>query len=409
MRSIIASPLSLLASSTALVAFALAGPATGCGDDPPPFSSEGGGGGGSETTTSSGPSGSGGAFVDNGPELFAGLEADLVSNCASCHEPGGFGDAPFLAGPDRYQSMLSWPGIIARNAQDSILLNWSVTSGGHSGTNLDTAPNDLIGRVTEWLEAEASAIVDAPEEEQPKGVDPITPIMGFNALYLDGLGEEFTGLAITFTAEQLTDASLKLDNLTVYTTTATGVHMVHPVFAVYPKGKPASPDPVDSFSDLDQRYAQGTANPLGVGMVVLTNWKPTAKLGIGFGLLEPYVANDGMGGGGGAGGGSTGGPCSAQTEFEQFAVGQLQMRCSGCHGGGNAGATGALDMSDLATDPSAACGQVLNRVNTTTPAQSQIFVVTDPGGNSGHPYKFGGNAANFNTFRDQVSMWVSAE
>ena len=399
-------PSSLFASLALTLAATGATSSSGCGDDPPPFN-EGGGGSASSGATS-GAGGEGGVFVDNGPDLFAALEPDLVAACAGCHEPGGIGDAPFLATPDRYESIMSWPDIVVREPQQSVLLTYAVTGAGHSGTNLDSAPNDLLGRVEEWLTVESKAIADTPVEQI--GVDPITPILGFNALYLDGLGKEYEGLALTFTAAKLTENSLKLDNLTVYTTSSTGVHLVHPVFAVYPKGKPADPDPVDSFSELDERYAEGTANTLGVGMLILTNWQENAKLGIGFGLIEPYVAGGGEGGGGGAGGGgSTGGPCSAQNEFNQFASPQLQQRCGGCHGGNNGGATGAMDISKLQSDPSNACGQVLNRVNLGTPNQSQLFVVTDPGGNASHPYKFGGNAANFNTFRDEITKWINVE
>ena len=399
-------PSSLFVSLALVLAATGATSSSGCGDDPPPFNE--GGGGSASSGSASGAGGEGGVFVDNGPDLFAALEPDLVAACAGCHEPGGIGDAPFLATPDRYASIMSWPDIVVREPQQSVLLTYAVTGAGHSGTNLDSAPNDLIGRVEEWLTVESKAIADTPVEQI--GVDPITPILGFNALYLDGLGKEYEGLALTFTAAKLTENSLKLDNLTVYTTSTTGVHLVHPVFAVYPKGKPADPDPVDSFSELDERYAEGTANTLGVGMLILTNWQENAKLGIGFGQIEPYVVGGGEGGGGGAGGGgSTGGPCSAQTEFNQFASPQLQQRCGGCHGGNNGGATGAMDISKLQSDPSNACGQVLNRVNLGTPNQSQLFVVTDPGGNASHPYKFGGNAANFNTFRDEITKWINVE
>jgi len=66
-------------------------------------------------------------------------------------------------------------------------------------------------------------------------------------------------------------------------------------------------------------------------------------------------------------------------------------------------------MSALNTDSAKACAQIKNRVNPDDPTASQLFVTTDPGGNAAHPFKFGGNAGNFNTFRDSVSIWVAAE
>ena len=147
------------------------------------------------TSTSSGSGGDGsrGAFVDNGKDLWAGIEADMVASCGTCHEAGGIADTPFLALPDRYESMLAWPGIVVTNPDESLLLTYAITGAGHSGTNLDTAANDLQARVREWLEAEASAIGDPVDTTKPH-LDPVTPIMGFNALYLNPLGTELEGM-----------------------------------------------------------------------------------------------------------------------------------------------------------------------------------------------------------------------
>lgn len=394
--------LTLLLTGLVGAALALGATGAGCGDSGFQLTGAGGQGGGAE-----GAGGQGGAFVDNGPELFAALEEDLIAQCASCHEPAGLGDAPFLAEPDRYQSILSWPGIVVKNVDESLFVTYAVSGGGHSGTQLDLAPNDLQSRVREWLEVESAAISDAPVEEAPH-VEPITPILGFNAIYLTGLSDELEGVAITFTAELLTETSLKLNDLQVHATSATGVHMVHPVFAVYPKGKPAEADPVDSFAGFDQRFDEGTSNPMGVGTLILTNWEENAKLGVGFESIEPYLSGTGEGGGGG-GGGDPGGGCADLDAFETSALPQFTQRCASCHGGSNGQATSAVDMSELDGDTAAACAQIKNRVNPADPPASQIFVTTDPGGNAGHPFKFGGNAGQFNTFRDAVTVWIEAE
>lgn len=394
----------MLAPVCAVVLGVLSSVGPGCGEADP-FTLTGGGnqGGGS---SNSGTGGSGGVFVDNGKELFAGLEADLVTACGDCHETGGIADTPFLAGPDRYESILSWPGIVVKNPDDSLFNTYAITGSGHSGSNLDTAPGDLQARVQAWLEAEAAAI-SAPINQTPS-LDPVTPILGFNAIYLTPLDPALEGVAVTFTAEELTPTSLKLDQIQIHTTSKTGVHIVHPVFAVYPKGKDGSADPSDSFADVDARIDESTSTSLGVGLVILTNWESGAKLGIGFEVVEPYSSGMG-GGGGGAGGGTAMGPCNAQAEFDASAKPLLQQRCFGCHGGNNGSATAALDMSDLQTDSSAACGQIKNRINTGSPNDSQIFVTTDPNGNASHPYKFGGDDGLFDTFRTQVSLWITAE
>ncbi len=383
-----------------LAAFLAAGVAGsgGCNDAPPPLLAGGGDQGGASST------GEGGAFVDNGKELWAEIEAEMVTQCGACHEPGGIGDAPFLAGPDRYKSVLAWPGVVTVDPAESIFVTYAVSGAGHTGTNLDTVSGGLFDRVKAWLAAEASAIEVVPDTSPH--VEPFTPILGFNAVYLTPIDPALTGVALTFTAEELTATSLKLSDLTIHTTSVTGVHIAHPIFAVYPKGGAAEVDPVDSFAGLDTYFPESETSSLGVGTLILTNWAAEAKLGIGFETCSAWTEGGGDGGGGG---GTVGGGCTAVEEFTANAVPQLQARCESCHGGANGQATAAVDMSDLGTNDAAACAQVKNRVNTTTPAQSQIFITTDPGGNAGHPFKFGGNAATFADFRDDLTVWIEAE
>jgi cytochrome c553 len=385
-----------VAAATALLAAALGG---ACSDAPPFSLQPTGGAGGSNQ----GGDGAGGAFVDNGQLLFAELEADLVAACASCHESGGIADTPFLNPPDRYEAVLSWPGIVVSDPTQSTFVTWSVSGSGHSGTNLE---GDLLGRVEEWLTAEAGAI-EGPIEEDTPTLEPFTPIMGLNVVYLSALDSDLEGVAIAFTASTLTDNTLKLDNMEVYTTAVTGVRIVHPVFGVYPKGKAPTADPADSFAGLDQRFDENTAGPLGVGTLLLTNWEPQAKLGLGFEVIEPYVTGGGTGGAGG--GGAVEGGCADVASFDTNARPVLAASCNGCHGGNNAQATSAMDTSDLGTDLAAACAQVKNRVNLGNPAGSQLFLSTDPGGNAAHPFKFGGNAGTFNAFRDDVTLWIESE
>ena len=111
-------------------------------DEPFVLQTSGGGGAG-------GNGGEGGAFVDNGKLLFEALEPDLTAACASCHEPNGLGDAPFLALPDRYSSVLSWPGVVTADPQQSLFLTYSVAGAGHTGTNLDGDPSLMAKAVVE--------------------------------------------------------------------------------------------------------------------------------------------------------------------------------------------------------------------------------------------------------------------
>ncbi len=365
----------------------------------PPQSLPGEGGGGQSGT-------GGGASVDpnKGKQLFQALESDLYAACGSCHDAGGVADTPFLAGPDRYQSMVSWPGIVVKNAAESKMLTYPVAGPQHTYAKLDadTYKDTLYPAVKAWLEEEAKAIVLTDPPTQGPAIDPFTPIMGFNAIYLGPLGADFEGMAITFTANELTDSTLELDDIEVHPTAKLGVHMVHPLFAVYPKGKPADPDPVDSFSNVEQYFEAGQAGLLGPGTLILTNWAPEAKLSVAFETIEKIdpIAGDG---------GVPTGSCKDVASFSANAAGPLQQNCFNCHGGGNQSAKGAVDMSALQSDPAAACAQILNRVNPADPPTSQLFITTDPGGNAAHPYKFGGSATNFNNFKTSVSNWIAAE
>jgi len=384
------SALLLGASSLALAAGSFAGCSS---DDTLPLDASSGSG----TTTQTG---------DNrGAELFAALQADLLAACDACHKAGGIADTPFLAGPDVYMSVTSWPGIITQDPAKSTFLTHAISGAGHSGTNLDSdsLKDTLLPAIEAWLEEEARGIVDGEEELGPS-IEPITPILGFNAVYLDSLGPEFAGMAITFNADTLTTTLLQLSELQIHATSDSGVHYSHPLFVVYPKGLEADPDPTDSFSNFEDRVGIGESETLGPGTLILTNWQNGAKLSVAFELIEP------LGGGGGEGGGGSGtGGCVAVDLFTANAQGPLQNNCAGCHGGNNGQATSALDMSDLQGDPASACAQVKNRVSPGDPPSSQIFITTDPGGNAAHPFKFGGDANAWNAFRESTSNWITAE
>jgi hypothetical protein len=129
-------PVTLLAA-TAAVAF-VSGTAS-CGDSAatlspasgpvgPATSSTGGGGGGE--------GGGGGAQSLGGDprQVFEEtVEAGLLAECGACHQLQGAADAPFLAAPDLYVSITSYPGIVVGNVDDSILLTRPADPGHGSG------------------------------------------------------------------------------------------------------------------------------------------------------------------------------------------------------------------------------------------------------------------------------------
>jgi hypothetical protein len=377
---------------------------------PQPTSLEGVGGNSGASGAGGAASGNGGAVPDQGKQLFAALEPTMYAACGPmCHEAGGIADAPFLAGPNYYQSITSWPGIVTSDPTQSKLESIPLsTNPTHPYKHLDTPPLDttLHPQIKAWLAAEAAGIDTKGEADAGSTfIQPFVPIMGFNAVYLTPIGVQFTGMAVTFNAD-LVAGALELTNIQVQPTSMAGVHVVHPLFAVNPVGKPADPDPVDSFSNVDQEFPAGQPGTLSPGTLVLTNWVTDAKLSLAFSKLEivpPGSADAGVEGG------TTGNGCKSVTSFTSDAQQPLKGNCVPCHGGANASAQGAIDMSKIDSDPAAACAQVKNRVSPANAAASQIFVTTDPAGNAAHPYKFGGSSSKFAAFKTSLTMWIQAE
>lgn len=378
------------------------GAASGCVEQPTQLQPLPGASGGTTSGSSSG-----GPSLNPGRDAFAAMEADLMKSCGMCHDVAGLADTPFLAGPDRYLSFVSWPAIVTPIPDQSILLTYSIVGGGHSGLNLDSPglKDTLLPKVKAWLTEEAKTATEAPPAIGPYIV-PFVPIIGFNSKYLRALGKEFEGMAITFNADYLTETTLELTGIQIHTTTKAGVHVVHPLFTMYPVGSDPIPEPGDSFSNVDQTFDIGKSGQLGPGTFVFPNWQKDARLSIAFEKIEVILPDMADAGDGGSG---SGGGCKDVQGFIDNARVQLQQRCFTCHGGGNGQASAAMDISELAADAAAACGQVLNRVNPGDPPASQLFVTTNPNGNAAHPYKFGGNADTFNTFRNNLSTWIANE
>jgi hypothetical protein len=185
----------------------------------------------------------------------------------------------------------------------------------------------------------------------------------------------------------------------VHTVPDKPLHIVHPLFTVYYPAEAPDPDPVDSFSNLDQTFTIDTDPTLGTGELVLTNWRKGAYLGVAFQLIEVY--------GGNAGGT---GACKDLTTFQQNVVPAMQYCASKCHGGGNPQAKGTMDLSELnAAMPTAACLQVRARIKPGDPDNSPVLVVTNPLGVVVHMYKFEGDLNAYGDFKTKVTPWIMAE
>lgn len=358
----------------------------------------GGGGGGA---------GGGGPAGPTPYELFLKIEPELKGNCYICHKENGSADAPFIAGStpeERYNSITSWPGIITATPAESILLTHP-DQPTHGGGEAPPFPAEIKPDAIIWLTAESQNAPDAVEEIGP-AVKPFKPIGGgaFNTLYLSELGPDFEYASISFNAKAIGGTSdeptmLWLTNITVHTVADKPLHIVHPLFTVYPPGAPADPDPVDSFSNIDQTFTIDGNPKLGTGEVVLTNWKKGSYLGLAFELIEVY---------GGNAGGGTG--CKDIATFQTVVVPKMQTCMMKCHGGTDPQAKGTMNLSELnAATPTAACIEVRARIKPGVPADSQILLVTDPTQIVVHKYKFDGDYNQYNAFKDAVTPWILAE
>ena len=392
--------------------------ASGClqASDPPRAEAEegvggSGGEGGATSSTSTGMGGSGGtpSTPEDARSLYSVVDPLLVSGCGTCHM--GQIDDNFIEAQDedgRYQKLKEWRSFITPNAADSILLTYPMANGSHPGQDNQhpgTSIDDTAGlrdALTAWLEAEASLIVETVANPLGVGTDPFTPIMGLNAIYLDELAPGITGTTLTFWAEPK-DFGLILRDVKVYTPYTTGVTITQPRIVIYPLGVEAESAMLnDDFNNLKQDVPADTANPLGAGMVFLTEYEPGAKLAFHFVDLKPYnesVANDN--------------PCLALNTFKAEAVPQFQANCMNCHGNQGSNANLAMNLVGIGSADDAVvgaiCANMLTRVDLATPANSLIFQRTDPGGNSTHQFQFGNNATNFNNFRSEVTLWINAE
>jgi hypothetical protein len=375
------------------------GAAAACG----PTTTQGSGSGGPVATT-------GGGTGETGPsarDLFAEIEPDLTAVCGKCHKAQGSADAPFIAGDnvdERYTSITAWPGIVVSDPNLSILMTHPGEPS-HGGGEAPDVPAKIKPQVLEWLTAEAESLPEGESDICPS-VKPFKPLVGgaFNTVYLGELGPDFEFMSISFNAEALGGTTaeptmLRLANLTVHTVAGKPLHIVHPLFTVYYPAEKPDPDPIDSFSNVDQTFTIDGNPKLGTGEIVLTNWRKGAYLGVAFQIIEVYGGTPGAGG-----------TCKSLPTFVAQVVPAMQTCMSECHGGKDPQAKGTMDLSELnLAMPEAACIQVRSRITPGVPETSQIIRMPDPAGFEVHKYKFLGDITKYNDFKAKVTPWIMAE
>jgi hypothetical protein len=249
--------------------------------------------------------------------------------------------------------------------------------------------------VQSWLDLEAQALKDTTL--------PTTPLFsvaqGANIVDISMAGANVAGVKLTFNAAIQADI-LTLSSMKVIAPANTGVHVVFPIFIVNPLSGQEVRD--TSFSNDDESFAAGQATTLNPGMLIITGWNATDRMRIEFTKLEGATVAGVDGGPGTTGGGG----CKSVSSFTANAVPAIQANgCLNCHNTGGPG-NGALDLSALAATPAddaTACNQALLRVNTQTPAQSDI-ILAPTGGVANHPFKNAG--ASYAQF---LEAWIANE
>src|SRR5262249_6739375 len=150
--------------------------------------------------------------------------------CGACHKLGGLSEAPFLAEPDVYGSITSWPGIIVPTPSESIILTHPADPQHGHGMAPDMSKG-LRAKVLVWLTKEA-ADIPKPKDANKPYITPFKPLLkgAFNTVYLDPLGQTLTSSSISFQAQELGDppTMLVLSHVDAHPVADTTLHIVHP-------------------------------------------------------------------------------------------------------------------------------------------------------------------------------------
>jgi mono/diheme cytochrome c family protein len=362
----------------------LASAASGCLGSALNGSGDGGTGG------NGGPSSIGGA--DMAPDIKAMFLANVAPiiqpACGGCHGvPDGAGPSFMLPTPDLLSNLLQYPGIVANPPANSRLY----AKGAHEGPALTPTQAPII---LDWITAYDATLVSDAGAPKPQ-VTPFAPsLTALNTIDLSVLDSTLAGQKLTFMAKMV-GTSLQLSAITVDAAASSGVHLTHPLFVVWDPNLIAHPDPVDSFSGLDETVFAGTTSPLGPGLVILPSFATGSLLSVGFNSIEAKA--------GGADGGTTVSGCKALAMFVANVKPLLQTNCNSCHTGGAPTAGLAFD----ATPDATLCANALSEINTTTPANSNMLKKPDPSanGDASHPKKIN----PFTAYQTAVTNWINAE
>lgn len=329
----------------------------------------------------------------------------LNGKCAACHAQPTF--PQFMRpNPTLREGILSFMGaggaslVDLMSPIDSRLQGYS-SSEAHLAVGTNFTPAEAA-KVTAWVELEALA---AGVEEQPEvKTNRIAPVIGTNTIPLDSIG--LTGSKFLFDFERIT-TGYYLSRIKVQAGTG-GVHLIDPLFVIW-QGETAVPDPINRFAGIDLVVQETMESQVGGGTAIFTYANPADIPGSPQISIHFKTATLANGMQPTENGGATGG-CKATAMFTSTVRPLLTPCATMCHGGSNAAATGATDMTKLADDTKQAdaCTQILTRVSKANPNQSSIIVSVDPGAAAVHQqYKVA--AGNFTNFKNTMIAWINAE
>jgi hypothetical protein len=328
------------------------------------------------------------------------VEPMLAGRCGGCHLPGRTGPDFLRGSPDVRTTLLEYPALVDLESPRTSRL---LTKGEHDGPALPAGDAELVRTWIEMEAAEGTHTMPRPRElaTTPAGITP-----GFNVLALDGLGVD--GTVIHFVATRV-GGGMFLDGMEIVAG-PTGAHLEHPVLVTWYDGM-ATPDPIDRFSTLDVDVPPNSTVSFDSGTVALTDFPEFALLSIHFDVVEPVtmvmpdedagmpmpMPSDG---------------CTQLDAFRAMASPALGANCTRCHGGANAQATAAVDMTRVRATSDAelllGCNQILGRISTSAPSSSGLFIQPDPAAGGTHPFKFG-TTTEMNNFRSQILGWFEME
>ena len=348
------------------------------------------------TSTADGGSGGGGGggTVDMAPDVVGKFYSDvapiLKPACGGCHGVTGQSAPAFmLDSPDMLQNLLMYPGIIGATPEKSRLY----MKGQHEGPAFtpDQAPV-----IRDWITFYNANRPMTDGGMAAPTIAPFTPQMGTtNTIDLAALDSSLTGMKLTFSAKMVGTSQVELSSITLAASSAMGVHVAHPLFVVWDQNLDPHPDPVDSFSTLDETVFSGQTAPLGPGTLILP-YTAGSLLNVVFTTIEAKMGST-------DGGTVTG--CKALSMFVQNVKPILvQNGCaSNCHNA--AMMTAGLNWAT--TPDSALCQVALTEINKTTPANSPMLIEPNPGPNIAPTHT---NKINpFTAYQTAVTNWINAE